>query len=211
MNRAEMSWALSAVLPHAGRYPRPSFVGLEHRGDWLYVYTTDRYTLAIARIPCDPFKNVERERFAEHTLSVKESTELERYVRPNRVAEKDEKVLYAVTDNELHIGLADESAVFEASSPDGEFEYLLGLVNTARGTAVEWQPVTVDPAYLARFAKAKRGDGPVRIEPKAGNQSGALLITAGEDFIGLAMGIAYAHPLPAVDFTSWPFPERKVA
>jgi hypothetical protein len=50
MNRADLSWALSAVLPHAGRPPRPSFVGIEHHENHLYVYSTDRYTLGIARI-----------------------------------------------------------------------------------------------------------------------------------------------------------------
>lgn len=207
MNRADLSWALSAVLPHAGRYPRPSFVGLEHRGDWLYVYTTDRYTLAIARVPLTEGQ----QGYVHHTLSVDEAKEIERYVRPSRVSEKDELVRYAVTDSEFHVGLPDESAVFGAGLSDDEFDKLLATVQSVRETAVEWQPIKVDPALLARFAKAKREDAPVRIEPKVGNAAGALLISAGEDFIGLAMEIAYEFPSPVTDFASWPFPERKAA
>lgn len=209
MNRADLSWALSAVLPHAGRDPRPSFVGIEHCGEWLYFYATDRYTLAIARIPYTdvPVQNG----YAHLLLSTKEATELERFVRPVRVADKEANVAYSATVDELHIGLDDESGVFDATPDTGQFDSLLTRVKTVRETAVEWQPVTIDPAFLARFAKAKRDDTPVRIEPKHGGKAGALLVTAGSDFIGVAMEIAYDHPTSVPDFSSWPTIERKAA
>src|SRR3954465_3710556 len=111
MNRADLSWALSAVLPHAGRPPRPSFVGIEHHENHLYVYSTDRYTLGIARVET-------RVESVSCQLTPKEATELEQFVRPRLVREREQGALLVTEGNELHVGwdvpgAGFESAVFE--------------------------------------------------------------------------------------------------
>lgn len=211
MNRADLSWALSAVLPHAGRPPRPSFVGIEHHENHLYVYSTDRYTLGIARVET-------RVESVSCQLTPKEATELEQFVRPWRVAEREQEVVLLIHDNELHVGFwgkgDDDSAVFETIEPVLNWQAFLDLTALGLARETQWQSVTVNPAFLARFAKADR-DGNIRMEPKQGKETGSLLVTAGDSFIGLAMQIAYSQPATAVDFPSWPLPstwnERKAS
>lgn len=214
MNRADLSWALSAVLPHAAKPPRPSFVGIEHHENHLYVYSTDRYTLGIARIECTS------DRVISCQLTPKEATELEQFVRPRRVPERVQEAQLVVEGNELHVGgwldvqCEYESAVFETIAPVLNWQAFLDLTALSLARETQWQSVTVNPAFLARFAKADR-DGNIRIEPKQGKKNGSLLVTAGDSFIGLAMQIAYSQPATAVDFPSWPLPptwnERKAS
>lgn len=204
MNRQELSWALRAVIPHAGG----TTVGLEQRHDWLYVYATDGYTLGVARVPIPSFVPL------QHTLTAKEAIELEHYVRPNLVAEKDGMVGGAVRDTELHIGIADESGVFDAKlAPDG-LTLPMRLIHHAIDLRREWTPIAVNPAYLARFLRA--GDA-LRFEAKSefrsvkGEESGALLVTSSDNnFTGLVMNLAYAFT-PALHLVGWPLLQSEAA
>lgn len=206
MNRAELSWALSAALAHAGKPPALSFVGIEHRKDWLYVYSTDRYSLGIARIPYPdtPVANG----YARNLLTAKEATELERWIRPGYVAEREQNVAYTATDTELHFSDGVDSTAFTAGR-DSKLDELLALVSAAISLPLEWDSVALNPAFVSRFTKAIRdGSRFVRLEPKRAKGSGVWLATVGSDFVGLVMNLAYSFT-PAADLADWPITAKE--
>lgn len=195
MNRADLEWALKAVLPHVGtRQQGLDRVGLEFRGGVLCVYATDRYSAGVAMIPGGPDWH-----FA---LDAKEAAELMRWVRPQRVAEREMDVVYAVEDGELHVGWGDdeyfESGVFETVDQYPAYDVVLDMIHRLHAAEREFEACIYQPKLMERFAKAQRADTDrLTILPRRaviGNGlSGAAVVTVGDDFIGAVAGLTYEN------------------
>src|SRR6266498_1713540 len=124
VKRDDLSWALDAVLPHAGKTRgkvpgKAPYVGMEIRSDriseWelnkrLYLYATDGHTIGIARIPIsevsiwEPF----------YLPTGGEAESLQKWIRPHRKAEEEQRVVLVLgelSEEEplpaLHVGLQD--------------------------------------------------------------------------------------------------------
>lgn len=211
MNRADLAWALSAVLPHVGKRDPHNLVGL-HYSDVLYAFATDRYTVGIARIEEGPHVSL--------ALSVPEAQDLMRYVRPTLVATKEQEIVTGARPGELHIGLAEtddieaDSAVFDTIDADvvSQFDYITEFCRQLFIRPTEWDGCVYQPDLLARFAKAKRTDGDrLRLMPRhAQDLFGAALITVGTGFTGAIAGLTYEE-LQAAPLASFLQTERKSA
>jgi hypothetical protein len=194
MIRADLSWALNAVLPHAGT-TKGNYVGLEPRHDLLYVFATDDYTSAIARIPLTTeslgFENSLG--FEQVFLSKSEATDLMRFVRPTKKAHDDEVVRTRLFSSELHVATDDDSAVFDTVLPDLTLSALLRLFTRLAARPTEHSQMIQQPALAARYAKAQRYDTDrLQWYPHTANDTyGVALVTVGADFIGAIAGLSY--------------------
>ena len=186
MNRQELSWALSAALPHAGK-GKIGGIWLESRNGLLYVYATDSYTIGVASV-ADPHPSR-----ISAKLTPKEAGELERWIRPQLVADRELGVGLAQRGNEMHIAYSapdgeTDSAVFDCE--DGShLDAIFTLINAAEAKPLEQRPIGINPAFIARFVKAGEA---VRIEWKEwGSRMGALFVQA-PNFVGLAANLEYS-------------------
>lgn len=181
--RADLAWALRAVLPHVGA-PNLSLdrVTLSEHLAWA----TDRYTIGVAALPDALFPG-------EVALEKREAEDLMRFVRPSRVAEHEEEVVARLTDSELHIGLNDcgESAVFETVDSAVPTSVITDKLSALSGMPNNATPLIFQPALWERFAKAKRDDSDrMYLYPKSvmNGYSAALLVTA-DHFVGSIGGM----------------------
>jgi hypothetical protein len=195
MNRADLSWALNAVLPHAGT-TKGNYVGLEARHNLLYVYATDDYTSAVARIPL-----TEKPGFEQVFLSKSEATDLMRFVRPSKKAHDDEVVQTRLVSPELHVATDDDSAVFDTVFPELSLSALLRLFTSLAARPTEHSQMIQQPALAARYAKAQRYDTDrLQWYPHTANDTyGVALVTVGTDFIGAIAGLSYDDTATAQD------------
>lgn len=187
--RADLSWALKAALPHVGGNAATAGVGLYQDVAWA----TDRYTIGIARIGNGQIPWCE--------MSTSEAKELERFVRPSRVAHKTEEVILKRADQELHVGLVDseDTAVFELL-PSGTLTPLAVCVQVLEINAglepVSYEHCPYDPEFLARFAAAKQDpfDRLWLSQRRANNARvgdfPAALVIVGDKFIGSIAGLS---------------------
>jgi hypothetical protein len=189
MNRADLSWALNAVLPHVGNEKNGlNQVGLDFRDGSTFVYATDKYTAAIARVNDGmDFRGA---------LPVKEATDLMRYVRPDRVPERAQEIVYAQAPGELHIGNVndyDESQVFETCEPKVTLDYLLTWIRGIDQGETEYDELILAPKLVEKFAKAQRSDADrLWILPRRlTDRYGAAVMALGADFIGAVAGMTY--------------------
>jgi hypothetical protein len=185
VNRADLSWALNAVLPHAGT-TKGNYVGLEARAGLLYVYATDDYTSAVARISL-----TEKLGFEQVFLSKTEATDLMRFVRPTKKAHDTEVVRTRLFSSELHVATDDDSAVFDTVLPDLTLDMLLKLFSSIAARPALRDDIILSPSLTAKYAKAQRYDTDrLRIYPYHGvNIRGVALLTVGADFIGAVAGM----------------------
>lgn len=191
MRRGDLAWALTAVLPHAGKTEATAVVGLEQLNGWVHAYATDRYSMGIARI--------ESMTDLDLRFTTKEATDLMRFVRPNRVAEHEQQLVLAVQPGEFHVGLVDaddvlcESEVYETTPHDLELSYLLEFMRRLDAAPGEWGECVFQPPLAAKFAKAQRVDADrLRILPHhASDKYGAAVVTVGTNFIGAIAGLEY--------------------
>jgi hypothetical protein len=192
MNRADLSWALNAVLPHAGT-TKGNYVGLEARHNLLYVYATDDYSSGIARIPLATeslgFENSLG--FEQVFLSKSEATDLMRFVRPSKKAHDTETVQTRLVSPELHVATDDDSAVFDTVFPELSLSALLRLFDGIAARPILRDDIILSPTLTAKYAKAQRYDTDrLRIYPYQGiSIRGVALLTVGADFIGAVAGM----------------------
>jgi hypothetical protein len=171
VNRGDLSWALSAVLPHAGsRASNTDWVGLAYREGASYAFATDKYTLGVARIPNGADVDL--------VLPAKEATELERFVRPSYKDEHEGDVVYAIQPGEFHIGFdrqvhrdgttEEDTAVFETVEAGVDLDYLFDYIRATLAKPAEFDECIYQPDLMQKFAKAKRvGTDRLRIFPRA--------------------------------------------
>src|SRR6266568_835321 len=196
MNRADLAWALRAVLPHAAG-GRNGVIGSEPLGNVTYFYATDHYTTGIARV----------NDYAGWCwqMSAKEATELMRFIRPERVADRAQEIVYVQLSQELHVGYGEGgqiepvTAVFETVEHEVKLETLIGFISQLNDAPVEWDELIYQPKVFERFTQAEReksGDR-LRILPKhAIDRNGAAIVTVGSDFLGAIAGLTYDQEGP---------------
>lgn len=193
MIRADLSWALSSVLPHAGKLAPYSVVGLSETSDDLaQVWATDGYTTGIARL-----SSMLDEALGTVVLPASEARDLERFVRPTRVGERTEAVnlVYVGSLCELHVATESDSAVFECTEHSLTLDYLLDAVNRILALPYESaQGLDYQPDLFARFSKAKRSETDrLTLYPRrpSNGRNGVAVVTVGSDFLGAISGLTY--------------------
>lgn len=175
MNRSDMSWALQAVLPHA-----KTELGIDGR----LVFATDRYTTGIAQTG-EPF---------DHPvfLPMKEAIDLERFVRPKRKRDQDERVESALSGGELHIACGGESGVFDTCEPVVTLATLTTLLHLLFLLPPDSREQILDPQYAARFSKAQRVEtDSLHVFARLSNlptKRGIAIVTVGDNFVGAIAG-----------------------
>lgn len=206
MNRQDLSWALSATLPHAGKTAQTALVGLVVAPDSVLAYATDDYTAGIARIPHGVAEDFELQ------LPNREATDLMRFVRPNHVGDREQEVILRIFEGELHVAIPEDTAVFTLTEQPVNLNAVLSFMGKLNNAPKEWQHAIFQPSLLGRFAKAEREQGErLRLYPRHANQRyGAALVTVGDNFIGAVAGLEYddAGDRPLLSFLQ---AERKAA
>lgn len=223
--RDDLAWALSAVLPHAGSGAATSCIGMHEHAGTLFVYATDKYTAGIARLPVEGT-------FSPVVISTGvrngEAGELEKYVRPGKVAEKSNTLELLTAelsshgydssydDRELHVAVHDEhregdSAVFwQRPAALLQVDLWGGISRTLElyreRLATELREYTFSPALLARFSRAGRyGNDRLRMHPYAiaGARLGTVAtVTVGEHFLGAIGGMEHEEGMESI-LESW--------
>lgn len=213
VSRAQLSWALSAALPHCGN---AHGVGLLHTEGNLYVASTDNYTSGIAILEPEYGDDLNLE------LPVAEAKELLRAVKPTRKAEQEEAVRLLHCEAELHVAIGEQVGEVYDAPPSGAdlARYLIRHVQRIEDLPMDNHHQVYNPEFLSRFAKAAKPGELVRIQPHATTTAieskyGIALVSIGETFIGAVAGIsyAYAEKLPSIHdaLRKLPARERKVA
>jgi hypothetical protein len=194
-DRADLAWALRAVLPHVlrdrGCLPALEGVRLEvaAASKLLYVVATDRYTLGVATVPVTGD--------LEPAATVIDAGDVREMLR--RLKAKGECELAVYDDGEVCL---DWRARWQQPTTL-EFPDWRGLL----APALRYPPMVPgprhawNPEYLARFAPAARECVPLVFMPVAwhgrdGHPPAPMTVVVGEDFTGLAMG-ARDGPLDA--------------
>ena len=183
-DRADLAWALKAVLPHVLRERDylPSLEGVRLEADpatkTLYCIATDRYTLGVARVDASA---------GEAASTVIDRDDVREMLR--RLRAKGECELAVYDDGEVCL---DWRARWQKSS-DLEFPDWRGLLTSAlrRKPIVPASYHAMDPGYLARFAPASRDSVPLVFMPVAWSDGGhpaPATVVVGDSFTGLAAG-----------------------
>jgi hypothetical protein len=188
VNRADLSFALNAVLPHCGKTAQTELVGLEYLQGVTYVYATDTYTLGIARI-------TEGAADIDIRLPRSEATDLMRFVRPGNKAEQIEELAFnSSRPGEFHVGYGDESEVYEVSNDHTlTLHYLFDYIDRLTACPFDWDEAIYQPKIMERFAKAHRVETDrLRLLPRRViDRNGAAVVSVGTDFIGAVAGLTY--------------------
>lgn len=198
MNRADLAWALNAVIPHAGTAAQGlNFVNLTSHNGGLFVYATDKYTTGIARVN-DGLPGI------DVALTVKEATDLMRFVRPSLVGDR-EAYVYAelqwdeTEPAELHVGFKSkdeefESEVYEvAGEPALSLGFTLGYLRRLNDEAPSEEDLIVQPKLVEKFAKAAREttDRLWIVPRNIDDRHGGAIVACGQNFIGAISGLTY--------------------
>lgn len=218
VNRADLAWALNAVIPHVGSKAEGlDQVGFQIDNCWpeLSLYATDHYTLAIADLD---FHTGTPLAGADFALPVKEAKDLLRMVRPTLKRHESEEVELLVVVNlgstdpgspqELHVALAEpeddaerETAVFEVVTPGMGYDRVerrLKAIHDAEIESLSEHPdLPFNPDFAARFAKAQRyNTDRLILSPRMmdGLNYGASYVTVGSHFEGAIAGLTYSAP-----------------
>ena len=204
MNRGDLAWALGAVLPHVGT-TKGQYVGMRARGGWLYVYATDHYSAGVARIPLGAERAHLRNLYTD--MSKSEAQDLMRFVRPTKKAHDDECLTVLVSgDNgdELHVGTAEDSAVFDLATDTQPvtLDLLLGLIERITNLPIETTGIIQQPSLPAKFAKAQRYETDrlclypfTQCERPDRPSYGVAVVTVGKHFVGTVAGLTHEAPL----------------
>lgn len=185
MNRAELSWAMTACLPHA-----KDWLGIDRTT--ATVWATDTYTSGVARMT----PTVEdSETFAPTFLSIGEAKDLARFVKVTRKAHEVENVQLLVNGDELHVGVDGDSAVFETHQGGLDLSVVFQLLEGLYALPDDKRELVFQPAFAARFAKAQRYEtDALRVYPRLTHrpvERGVALVTVGTDFIGAIAGLTH--------------------
>ncbi len=178
VKRDDLSWALDAVLPHAGKARgkvpgKAPYIGMEVRSDriseWehtnrLYLYATDGHTIGIARITMS-----ESSTWAPFYLPTNgEAESLQKWIRPHRKAEEEHQVFLVVdqlSEEEplaaLHVGIREgdlresndllDNSAFILTEGKIDLKALMDLMHLYEAQAIEPDEYTFDPDLLDRF------------------------------------------------------------
>lgn len=189
MNRQEFSWALQAVIPHAGSTGTVM-------ADVDKLAATDSFTAGVVEdLDLGCYFEMER----------REAQALERWVRPERAADREQEVRLAtnVQNLELHVGLFDhgdvlDSAVFDMLDPEREIvgprmTAILRSVSEIRWFAKsggESAPLVVaNPDFLSRFAKAAQNGSPMALYGRLRHGITMAYVEVPPKFYGAVMGL----------------------
>ena len=187
MNRSDLSYALQAVLPHAGTSAPCDVVGLAAEDGVLAVWATDRYTAAVATVPT-------AWALGDTFLSAKEARDLERYVRPVLVAHKAASVELGPSFPFTVWNERDREALeFDTASDGVSLDQLLRLFDGIHSQSPGYSQQVYDPQLLARFVKAQRHPTDrLRIYPRVSEKSyGTALVTVGDSFLAAVAGLSF--------------------
>lgn len=190
LTRADLSWALKAVIPHAGTRPPSNTIGLGSDPDFpaLGVWATDRYTIGSVAVDCE-------DQIPDLFLPVKEAVDLERLVRPNRKPEQDETVTLLAHEGELHVQVGDQDGVVYDTTPIGVPWQTIAdrLYDLQCNGKPENNLLVFGPALLKRFAAAQRyeSDRCRLCGVTQNDEHGAAYVQVGDSFRGAIGGMAY--------------------
>jgi hypothetical protein len=180
ITRADLSWALRAVIPHA----KDTVCIAPTRDGGADVYATDGYTVGVASLDDAPPMHL--------SLPLAEARDLERFVRPTTKASQDVRVLIATPPGELHVGYGDESEVYslsdDARPTHAEVVELLGRLNALPDDA---HGVLSRPEMFTRFRYATRDPrDTLRFRSLYTQRTGASIWrVSGNRFEGAMMGV----------------------
>lgn len=184
VNRADLAWALRAVLPHVGQHEPKDTVGLGESFAWA----TDGYTLGIAQIG-DGAADL-----LVCWLPSSEAKELERSIRCARKAEEEESVWLLVNDAELHVQVGEEpGVVYDLTDRGPTAEFVNDYIGRLNARPAEQTGLVVNPKLLSRFTKAQRFDSD-RLQLDGYNvdtEHGDILVRVGDRFVGAVAGMTY--------------------
>lgn len=195
MNRADLAWALNAVIPHCGKTEQTAIVGLTFVNGVTYVYATDTYTLGIARITESADVNL--------WLPAKEATALLRFIRPGNKAEQAEELAFGIRPGEFHVGYDSamvetddgmtNAIVFDSVDEGPPFAYFTDFIGRLLVQPSEFDQCIYQPAVMAKFAKAQRAETDrLYIMPKhVSDRNGLAVVRVGDDFLGAIAGLTY--------------------
>ena len=179
MNRSEASWALQAVLPHAGQH-----ITIEGP----HIFGTDKYTTGLARVLA-PLVD------APAFLPVAEARDLERFIRPRLVRDRDERIQALAQDGQLHVACGDDSAVFDLLAEGWTLAGCLALLDSLYHLPDDRRELILRPDWAAKFAKAKREENDwLRVYPRMTKRPldrGVAMVSVGADFVGAIAGLAH--------------------
>lgn len=207
VNRADLAWALNAVLPHVGsKAENLDYVGFSLTYS-LKLYATDKYTAGVAGIAVADI-DFESSEPVEFALPKKEAKDLLQMVRPTLKRHESEQVELLLADSELHIALEAsedggerETAVFETVSPEMDYDRVSGRIRAVWGADEEdlsqHPELPFKPDFAARFAKAQRYETDrLILSPRMidGLEYGASYVTVGDHFVGAIAGLTYSAP-----------------
>jgi hypothetical protein len=186
VNRASLSYGLTACLPHAGQT-----VGIE-RG---LVYATDMYTTGLARVAGES---------VYAALPLGEARDLAKFVKPLRKAQEVEEVQMLVDNDELHVGVGDDSAVFALASEYVHvgLDLLLRSLEVLYGLPDDRRELILNPSFAARFARAARDGDRLRLYPRLSvipRTRGVALVSVGDAFVGAVAGLAHDDAPPVFE------------
>lgn len=187
MNRADLSWALNAVLPHCGKSEETNCVGLQYSNGLTYAWATDKYTIGIARISELP-ANI------DVRLPKAEATDLMRFVRPSNKGEQIEELSFGRRPGEFHVGYADESEVYTTQDEFPlDLANLMQLIDRMLEAPADWDEAIYQPKLVEKFAKAQRVETDrLRILPRrVSDRNGVAVVSVGRDFLGAIAGLTY--------------------
>lgn len=217
VTRADLAWALGAVLPHCGDAASGrDWVGIQALigitdGLNLAVYATDGYTVGVARIentgmPIPPFDIALQKREAQDLLRLVRPTLKRHDTQPVQLIFVPEGVDSPILENgpELHAGLPPSeseseglSEVFEVMTPGASFQDVYGLVLKVKSASPDFTAqfgFPYYPDYAARFAKAARCETDRLTQfPRISGDRGATYITVGDRFEGAIAGMKPAQ------------------
>lgn len=191
IKRREWREALTAVLPHAGddlSLPVIAAVQIECDGKGLTFVATDRYTLGVYRHDF-PLADDEPEP-GPFTFLLRRSTVADslRLFPPKRHVLADLRLTIEDGRLTLHDDLSEPELTLAARAVDGEYPKWRSIMSSIREKERGLpEGIALNPHYMARWAAASPGGVPVRILTHG--QTGAVILSVGERFMGVQMPV----------------------
>lgn len=178
---------VAPVLPHvdhSGSLPVLGCVKIETVGGYLTATATDRYAVALSRMPVTEdveFRAVIDQRDLRALLTM---------FKPRRNVTDDLTLEVTHTPGTLRVegpGALFSNAVIEYALMDAEYPKLTQIFDRRHGEPSTDGHVNVNPALLAKFQHAAMPNAPIHID--LGDGKRPIFITAGDNFIGALMPV----------------------
>lgn len=177
---------VAPVLPHVDQsqsLPVLGCVKLETVGGYLTATATDRYAVALSRVPVGEdvqFHAVIDQRDLRALLAM---------FKPRR-GETDDLTLEVTSPHTLRVegpGALFSNAVIEYALMESEYPKLSQIFERRHGEPSTDGLVDVNPTLLAKFQHAAGPNSPIHID--LGDGKRPIFITAGDNFIGALMPV----------------------